>query len=113
VVKHIKVRANGLVSFDVKVPGAGAINVLETAWKNNFATAATLLQPATGRFVFARSDRTAGRGSTLHFKVKPNKQGRRLVAHHRYKVRIRLWVTYQPTGGTQRKIGFYGLRITR
>jgi hypothetical protein len=113
VVKHIKVHANGLVSFDVKVPGAGAINVLETAWKNNFATAATLLQPATGRFVFARSDRTAGRGSTLHFKVKPNKQGRRLVAHHRYKVRIRLWVTYQPTGGTQRKIGFYGLRITR
>ena len=113
VVKHIRVRANGLVSFDVKVPGPGAINVLETAWKNNFATAAALLQPATGRFVFARSHRTAGQASTLHFKVKPNQRGRRLVAHHRYKVRIRLWVTYQPTGGTQRKTGFYGLRITR
>jgi 6-phosphogluconolactonase (cycloisomerase 2 family) len=112
-VKHIKVRANGFVSFAVKVPGPGAINVLETAWKNNFARAAILLQPATGRFVFARSHSTARRPSTLHFKVKPNKRGRRLVAHHRYKVRIRLWVTYQPTGGSQRKIGFYGLRITR
>jgi small GTP-binding protein len=113
VVKQIKVRADGLVSFDAKVPGPGAINVLETAWKNNFATAATLLQPATGRFEFARSHRTATRASTVHFKVKPNKRGQRLVAHHRYKVTIRLWVTYQPTGGTQRKVGFYGLRITR
>jgi hypothetical protein len=113
VVKQIKVRADGLVSFDVKVPGPGAINVLETAWKNNFARAATLLQPAIGRFEFARSHRTATRASTVQFKVKPNKRGRRLVAHHRYKVTIRLWVTYEPTGGVQRKVGFYGLRITQ
>ena len=113
VVRHIRVRANGLVSFRVKVPGPGAINVLETAWKNNFARSAILLQPATGRFVFARWHRTASRASTVHCKVRPNRRGRRLVVHHRYKVRIRLWVTYQPTGGTQRKIGFYGLRVTR
>ena len=63
VVKRVKVRANGLVSFDVKVPGSGAINVLETAWTNNFARSATLLQPAAGRFVFARLRRTAGSAS--------------------------------------------------
>jgi hypothetical protein len=113
VVKHVKARANGSVSFDVKVPGPGTINVLETAWKNNFATAATLLQPATGRFVFSRSQATPTRASTTDFKVKPNKRGRRLVAHHRYKVRTRLWVTYKPSGGSQRKVGVYGLRITR
>jgi len=41
-----------------------------------------------------------------------NAKGRRLIAHHRYAVLFRLWVTYTPTGGSQREVGVYGLRIT-
>jgi hypothetical protein len=49
--------------------------------------------------------------SSLH--VSPNKRGRKLMAHHRYQVVIRLWVSYAPTNGTQRDIGLDGLHITR
>lgn len=44
--------------------------------------------------------------------VRPNRRGKRLVAHHRYAILIRLWVSYTPTGGIQRDIGLYGVRIT-
>ncbi len=42
--------------------------------------------------------------------VKPYAKGLRLIKHHSYKVRIRVWVTYTPTGGTQHTIGFEGAR---
>jgi hypothetical protein len=104
---------NGRVSFRAVFPGPGSANVLETAWLDNFAQTATLLQPARGRFVFARKHlRIAGRHTAL-VTVKPNKRGRELLARHRYPVVIRLWVTYTPTHGTQRKVGVYGIRLTR
>jgi hypothetical protein len=43
--------------------------------------------------------------------VSPNAQGRLLVARHRYRVTLRLWVSYTPTGGHQRDIGYYGLHL--
>ena len=82
--------------------------MLETAWLSNRAHAATLLDPAPRRFVYAKHLKIpAARTSTVI--VNPNKQGRKLIAHHRYAVTIRLWVTYTPTNGTQRKIGLRGL----
>ena len=50
-VSHIKTHRNGSITFNVKIPGPGTIDVLETAWKNNLASAAVLLQPAPRRFV--------------------------------------------------------------
>jgi len=35
------------------------------------------------------------------------------VHHHSYGVRIRLWVTFTPTGGVARSIGRDGLFVTR
>ena len=43
--------------------------------------------------------------------MNPNLRGRRLILRHTYRVTLRLWVTYTPTGGVQRKIGFYGLHL--
>jgi hypothetical protein len=91
------------------------VQILVTAWNDNFATAATahvaavLLQPAIGRFVFARRHATANRPSTLRILVSPNASGRRLVTRHRDQVTLRLWVTYTPTGGQSRSIGTYGI----
>jgi hypothetical protein len=110
--RHLQPTLCGTVTFSVTVPGPGELNVLETAWKDNFAGPARLLNPAEGRFVFARqrvNARTAGR---LFVRVQPNARGRRLLAHHRYPVVIRLWVSYTPTRGRQRDLGVYGLHLT-
>jgi PKD domain len=112
-VSHIKTHRNGSVTFNVKIPGPGVIDVLETAWNNNLASAAVLLQPAPRRFVVARGHSTARRATTLKLRVPPNKRGKRLVCQHTYRVTLRLWVSYTPTGGRFRKQGSYGLHLPR
>jgi hypothetical protein len=113
-VSHIHVKPNGVVSFDVPVPAAGQIGVLETAPKSDeVKTAAAIKQsPAPGRFVFARKHLSAHGPTTIHVVVKPNARGKRLIKHHRHAVRIRLWVLYKPTVG-QSKSGTYGLFVTK
>ncbi|HUA71785.1 MAG TPA: GLEYA domain-containing protein [Solirubrobacteraceae bacterium] len=108
---------NGLFTVRVTVPGAGRADVLITAWSDNLAVVATappsstLLQPAPGRFVFARATAVATAAETLRVTLRPSARGLRLVAHHRYPVTLRLWVTYTPTGGVPRTVGFYGLHL--
>ena len=73
--------------------------------------APVVLQPARGRFVFARAHAIARKAGTLQIAVIPNARGRLLVANHRYRVTLRLWVSYTPTGGHPGKIGYYGLHL--
>ena len=112
-VSRIKTHRNGSITFNVTIPGPGTIDVLETAWKNNLARAAVLLQPAARRFVIARDRKAASNATTLKLRVTPNKHGKRLVRHHTYRVTLRLWVSYTPAGGSFRKQGFYGLHLPR
>jgi hypothetical protein len=70
-----------------------------------------VLQPALGRFVFARAHARATKASTLRILVTPNAQGRRLVAHHRYHVTLRVWISFTPNGGRHRNIGIYGIKL--
>jgi hypothetical protein len=85
--------------------------VLITARKDNLAIGAAVLQPAKGRFAFARAHATAIRAGILRIVVRPNARGRLLVAHHRYRVTLTLWISYTPTHGRQRDIGYYGLHL--
>jgi hypothetical protein len=112
-VTHIQAEPDGTVAFDVNVPGPGTIDVVETASERDEAHAARALpQPDPHRFAFARAEGSTTSGGTIHFKVAPNARGQRLVRSHRGGVlRIRLWVAYQPTGGSPRHAVFYGLRI--
>jgi autotransporter-associated beta strand protein len=103
---------DGVVNFSVTVPGPGTIDVLETAWKDNFAAAAAVLQPAVHRFVFSRLHVVAGRAGTIRLRVRPNRRGQLLMKRHRYAVTIRLWVTYVPIHGIARSVGFYGIRLS-
>ena len=112
-VSHLRVHRNGKVEFDITVPYAGRLDVLETAWNNNLAHGAIVLQPAPRRFVIARAHKSAGRAGTLHFTVSPNARGKLLVRRHRYGVTLRLWITYTPVGGSYRKQGFYGLHLPK
>ena len=108
-VGHIHTSVAGKIRFSIRVPGPGTIDVLATVWKSNIAHAATTLQPAPRRFVFGRKHASAPQAGTFKLTLRPNARGRRLMRHHRYRVTLRLWVTYQPTAGRARSIGFYGL----
>lgn len=115
---HVARRSGGRFIVIVKVPYPGRVDILMTAWKNSVAVAAglptprpVLLQPAIGRFVFARAHAIARRATTLRILVRPNARGRRLVAHHRRGTTLRLWISYTPAGGNPGKIGYYGLRL--
>ena len=112
----IATRANGVATVRATFPGAGRVDVLETAWLSNEAKSAdeaksTLLQPARGRFVFSRARFTVRRAGTLQAVVTPNAQGRRLIHHHTYRVTTRLWLTFTPSGGRSRSKGIYGLHF--
>jgi hypothetical protein len=108
---RITQRRDGRFVVVVKVPGPGRVNILVTAWNDNLAHTLRLLNPAPGRFVFARARATANQARTLRIPVYPNANGRRLVKHHRYRVTLRLWVTYTPIGGHPHSTGYYGLHL--
>jgi hypothetical protein len=108
---HLKRHADGRFVVVVQVPGPGRVDILVTAWNDNLAHAAGLLQPASGRFVFARATTTAAKAATLRILVHPNREGQSLIKRHRYAVTLRLWVTYTPTNGRPRSIGYYGLHL--
>jgi YVTN family beta-propeller protein len=102
---------DGRFVVTAKVPGPGRVDVLVTAWNDNLALTSKLLQPAAARFVFARAKATASEATTRRILVRPNAQGRRLVKHHRYRVTLRLWVTYTPANGRPHTIGYMGLHL--
>ncbi len=71
-----------------------------------------LLRPGPGRYAFARRHLNVARGGTFHVTITPSARGRQQVLHHHRPVRINLWVTYRPAGGTAATVAFIGLPIT-
>jgi hypothetical protein len=63
--------------------------------------------------VFARAHANTTPAQTVRIVVSPNARGRRLVARHRYRVTLRLWISYTPINGRQRDLGYYGLHLPR
>ena len=108
-VSAITTTAEGTTNLSVGAPVPGEIDVLETAWIDNLdhayqrlagTSANVLLQPASGRFVFARSSAPVSQAGRIPITVTSNPTGALLIEHHRYRVTIRLWITYTPTGGS-------------
>ena len=92
-----QVRSNrdGSVSFALKLPGPGTVEVLESALRSNLAVAAAL-KPGRGQFVFARAYERAKRAETIKLRVKPSSAGRKLLRHHRHPVLVRLFDQLHP-----------------
>jgi trimeric autotransporter adhesin len=112
-VSDVKPHPNGNTDLVLSVPGPGVVDVMETAWDDDLASAADLPQPATARFVIARKHINASRAGKIQTHVTLNPRGETLLRHHRYRVVFRLWISYTPTGGQQRNIGIYGLHFSR
>jgi hypothetical protein len=110
---RLATRPDGTVTFTLKLPGRGTVDILETAWLDNFARIARRLDPAPRRFAFARKHLKVHASGLLAVTVAPNQRGHVLIARHRFQVLIRLWVSYRPAGGRQHNTGIYGLRLTR
>ena len=68
-VSRIRTEADGTITFSIRVPGPGSVDVLETAWNDNLASAAVVHKPARHRFVFARAHVPAARQGTLKVTV--------------------------------------------
>jgi hypothetical protein len=110
-------RRNGSFVVSVKVPGPGRVDVMITAWKGNLIHGALdarlfrLMQPAPGRFVFARARAGATRSGTLQIQVTPNAEGQRLLARHRPETLVRVWVTFTPVHDRSHSVGYYGVLL--
>jgi hypothetical protein len=105
---HVKAHASGDVTFDLKLPGPGAVDVLESSWKNDVAWKYGKAFPVSDieptrphRFTFAREHLSAVGAGTIHVTVHPNSRGTGLV-NHNAAIWLRLWASYTPTGGLQR-----------
>jgi hypothetical protein len=109
-VRH-KAHRDGTFVVALKVPGPGRVDVLITAWKDNLASVASTLQPAKGRFAFARATANPARAGMIQITVRPNAKGRLLIAHPRYRVTLRLRIRFSPVGGYPRDIGYAGLHL--
>jgi hypothetical protein len=107
-VSRLRTTRGGVISFAIAVAGPGALTVRVTAWKDNLRNA-TRIGPSAGRLIVAGTHLVAGRPTTLNVHLTLNRAGRQLIAHHRYRVTLRLWISYAPTGGNARGQRFSGL----
>jgi hypothetical protein len=110
-VTRIEVHRDGTITFQANVSAPGRFNVLLSAWKDNKAGVARVLNPARERFVVAQGSFQANKPGTLKLTLHPNANGRRLITHPAYPVTLRLWVSYIPLDAFQTDTGYYGLHL--
>lgn len=104
-VKQIRTALGGVIRFHVEVPGPGRVDVLEAAADAKPGHAAGVRRPARGHFTFSRAHRVATRAKTIAFVIKPDGLGR-LALSRRHQLRVVVWVTYTPRGGTAHTTSF-------
>ena len=101
---------NGTTVLDVKVPGAGSVEVLgthESVAAAQSARASSLLQPGPSRITWGRASARSARAGILRLVLHPGSAGRSLLARHRryrWALNVRFWVTYTPSGGRPRSV---------
>ncbi len=110
VVAQPDLRPDGRGTIDVTVPGPGRLTVVETAWP------AHRREPRAGRQALVSLGTAALRhAGTVTVPIHLAAAGRRLLQRSRgQRLRIRLAVTFAPTGGVPAQLAKYGLlRIAR
>jgi hypothetical protein len=113
-VSHIQTHPDGNVQFNLTVPDAGQLDVLETNWEPSSPGIqhTVLLHPGPHRYAFARRHLNLARAGTVRITVRPSALAVYQVRHHHRSVRINLWITYQPIGGAPATSAFLDLFVT-
>jgi hypothetical protein len=113
-VRHLRMRSNGLATFDLTVPGKGVVNVMESASNRGKQppplAAAEPVPPS--RPVLGRARLVVRARGKFHLKVPAGEGMRSLIAHHRQTVRVRLWVTFTSRNEPPLLVGVYNLVVT-
>jgi hypothetical protein len=112
-VRFTRVRTNddGSLRFTVRFPGRGRAETMLTARKATLAGASATFTPLPSRFAFATRRFAVRRAGLVTVTLRPNRRGRELIARGRGATRLRLWIAFTPTGGRQRKISVFGVRV--
>lgn len=113
--------SKGRMTFSVTVPLPGTIRVVETASSGAERRTPAFgakrrpagSRPGSGRFVFAVTTRAVTGAGTVGLSVRPTTRGARLVSRHRHQVRVNLYVTFTPTGGTAHTVPRLGVVVAR
>ncbi|MBV9367012.1 MAG: hypothetical protein JOY89_22475 [Solirubrobacterales bacterium] len=106
-VSHLKVNRGGTVGFTVKVPGAGTLDVLGRGCTRSRPRTTHSASRRSREHCEAFARRHLDLAHSGHWDETVRLGGRvaRQVRNHR-PVRVDLWVTYDPAGGTPRRIHF-------
>ena len=114
-VRHLNVHRNGTVAFDLTVPGRRrarcAGDHLEALAAARHACDA--VAPRNAPLRVRPPPPGPPPAGTRHVKITPSGRGRRQVRHHHRPVRINLWVSYRPAGGTPANAAFINLLVTK
>jgi uncharacterized repeat protein (TIGR01451 family) len=94
-VSRVKAHRNGSVTFKLKLPGPGKIQVRELASGSTFGEKAVRL----------------GRAGTITITVPPGRHGKALVASKPSKLVIQAQITFTPKGGVARKLTIRDVRV--
>jgi hypothetical protein len=108
---HLKPHADGRFVVVVKVPGSGRVDIPGHRLERQPGARGQATQSGTGPVRVRPRLSHRIKATILRILARPNGEGRMLVKHHRYRVTLRLWVTYTPTNGRPRNIGYYGLHL--
>ncbi|ADB53573.1 glycine-rich protein [Conexibacter woesei] len=108
---RVRTNADGSLRFTVRFPGRGRAETMLTARRATLAGASATFTPLVSRFAFATGRFTVRRAGPFTLTLRPNRRGRELIARGRGATRLRLWVAFTPTGGRQRKISVFGVRV--
>jgi hypothetical protein len=109
-VLRVRPEGHGVFRVRVELPGPGTIDVLESAARHAAsAAAARQVHPARGRFAVGRKHLLIRRAGIVVFTVHPSAHGRELMKRYGGLSKVRLWLTYKPTGGKATTLGIYGL----
>jgi hypothetical protein len=108
-VQRVLPEGQGVFKVRLSAAGPGILDVLESASKHLLAGTASAIKPADGRFAVARKHLVLSEGGLVEFTIQPNAKVRQRLAGRRL-ANVRLWVSYTPTGGTERTLGIYGLK---
>lgn len=98
-VKRFRLARDGTARFDVTVAGAGDVLALATV-----GASLRVRRPGPGRLTLSRKTVHATKATTLHVTLRPNRTGRRFVQRATRSLRVTVWVSFRPTGGTAGKV---------
>lgn len=100
-VAHTRATKSGTISFDLSLPGAGDLSVLETLSIPSAQHAAT---PGHSRFTMARKHVHVTKAGKLRVTVKPNARAKRAIKRAKHALRASVSVTFSPKGGRPRTV---------